>query len=598
MAPTKTSKDFDDWSGLAAEFKKKKIFAYLPGELEYERSCATANLLYRFTRPHFVVQPENWAEVLTIVDRTYALKLYGKLTVKCGGHSYTGFSTVDQGIIVDLKRMAEVTLELKDDKTPDVAVIQAGARWGDVYRTLIKKEYRGYVVNGGRCPSVGVGGFILGGGLGPFGRTLGMGCDTLLGATIITVQNDKVVKLEVDEKNDKDLFWALKGGGVSAFGIVTEFRMKVCRLQNKNVDGHDGGVAALRYVWYPDQTWKDVKDDPDKKKKMHKEQDEKLHNTMAEFYKIKWDDVMTIDSNWMLDIPPGGTQGKLGIRFTMYYDGPRSKCNEALNKITDDELRLALQRRSISEPTTRFLHETLFLLWEEEARLAQPRIAENYYQLWCSFVFTGDPAQMKEIIDFSKKEQDKFEVDFKGDNASLWITFIHSGGEVMNKKWTDTAAYPWREGVLQCSVLVSWKDKWLENRARDTLLEIKDKLQPKSLAFDKQCGSYVNFSDATLMVGLDKDPEKPWKAYYGQHFEKLKKIKNDYDPRGHFKWPWETDTQEWRNIDPEVKDEKKALVAASTDSIASSAWDTYVVPPVPQGPAHTELYAPPYVNMI
>lgn len=240
------------WKDLVYGFREKKTFAFLPGEREYEFSCATANLLYRFTRPHFVVQLEMWAEVLTIVDRSYELKLDGKLTVKCGGHSYMGFSTMDQWIVVDLKRMTDFEIKFKDGK-PDVAVIQAGARWGDIYRSLVRPDYRGYVVNGGRCPSVGFGGFILGGGLGPFGRTLGMGSDTMVGATIITLEDGQVVKLDVDADNDPKLFWALRGGGTAAFGIVTEFRMKVCALKNPKVDR---GVTACRYTWVPHQKWK------------------------------------------------------------------------------------------------------------------------------------------------------------------------------------------------------------------------------------------------------------------------------------------------------------------------------------------------------
>lgn len=142
-----------NWTKVVANFKKHKIHAFNRGEREYELSVATGNLLYRFTIPDCVAQPENAYEVGYIIKE--AKRLGTRLTVKCGGHSYTGFSQADQGILMDLKRMNEVHLDLKGDEKQ--AVVSAGARWGDVYRKLIHSaENRGWIINGGRCPPVGV----------------------------------------------------------------------------------------------------------------------------------------------------------------------------------------------------------------------------------------------------------------------------------------------------------------------------------------------------------------------------------------------------------------------------------------------------------
>lgn len=67
--------------------------------------------------------------------------------------------------------------------------IQGGALWGNVYRTLVDSE-DGYMVNGGRCPTVGVSGFILGGGIGPFSRQYGMACDNVLQMTVAAVDEE------------------------------------------------------------------------------------------------------------------------------------------------------------------------------------------------------------------------------------------------------------------------------------------------------------------------------------------------------------------------------------------------------------------------
>ena len=91
----------------------------------------------------------------------------------------------------------------------------AGCQWGRVYQTLINGGHDGFIINGGRCPTVGVSGFILGGGLGPFTRSFGMGSDTLMEATIVTASGELVTMKETDDpKSEKgQLFWALCGAG-------------------------------------------------------------------------------------------------------------------------------------------------------------------------------------------------------------------------------------------------------------------------------------------------------------------------------------------------------------------------------------------------
>lgn len=260
-------------------------------------------------------------------------------------------------------------------------------------------------------------------------------------------------------------------------------------------------------------------------------EDEALLETMNTFYAAPRPDEMTIDSNWRLDMN-GKDQGTLEIRWTLYYDGSESDCDNLLEKyIKNNDLKDASQKRTIPEPTTRFSHEMLFLMWEEEARLALPRMADNSYQLWCSFVFAAD-ANMPDVIKAGKEEQDLFEQQLKYDNASMWVTFIHSGGQTSNKGNDSTSACPWRKGVFQYSVLVKWGEKWLEMQARDAILRIKSRLTEYSVKHEGECASYINFSDATLAV-----KGEPQKAYYGQNHAELEKLKQERDPRNFFNWP-------------------------------------------------------------
>ncbi|KAI1871528.1 uncharacterized protein JN550_004522 [Neoarthrinium moseri] len=101
----------------------------------------------------------------------------------------------------------------------DTASIQPGSRWGQVYRTL---EGQGIAVAGGRASSVGVGGFILGGGISYYTGKRGLVCDSVVRFEVVLANGDVVL---ADKKNHSDLFVALKGGS-SNFGIVTRFDLE------------------------------------------------------------------------------------------------------------------------------------------------------------------------------------------------------------------------------------------------------------------------------------------------------------------------------------------------------------------------------------
>ena len=169
------------------------------GEEEYERSVATPNLLYRFSRPEFVLQPETPAHVQAIIQQARAHKL--KLTIKCGGHSYAGHSTVlePEGVSLDLRRMNQTKL----DMASKTITFGGGCQWGHVYKTLVNGRHNGFMINGGRCPFVGVGGFLLGGGLGPFSRSIGMGCDTIKEITIVTAESELLTVKDTDSRSSK-----------------------------------------------------------------------------------------------------------------------------------------------------------------------------------------------------------------------------------------------------------------------------------------------------------------------------------------------------------------------------------------------------------
>lgn len=92
------------------------------------------------------------------------------ITIKNGDRSYSGPSTTDEGILLDLSLMNKAHFDIE----AMLIDLEGGALWGQAYKQLTNDHHDGLVINGVRCPNVGVSGYNLGGGLRPFGRSLGM----------------------------------------------------------------------------------------------------------------------------------------------------------------------------------------------------------------------------------------------------------------------------------------------------------------------------------------------------------------------------------------------------------------------------------------
>lgn len=168
-------------------------------------------------RPYAVVQVETAADVAATV--AFARELGFPLAVRSGGHSLTGFGTVDDGIVVDLAQMKAVTI----DPATGIGRVQAGASTGDL---LAVSAPLGLALTTGDTASVGLGGLTTGGGIGFMARKYGLTIDSLLSAEVVLADGCIVTASEFEHP---DLFWAIRGGGGN-FGIVTEFTFQLARV--------------------------------------------------------------------------------------------------------------------------------------------------------------------------------------------------------------------------------------------------------------------------------------------------------------------------------------------------------------------------------
>src|SRR5439155_12607662 len=121
---------------------------------------------------------------------------------RSGGHSYAGYCVPEGGLVADLARMSQVTVH------PDgTAEIGAGAKLIDIYSRLAAA---GRCLPAGSCPSVGISGLTLGGGIGVLSRKFGLTCDRMVSARLVTA--DAQLRT-ASADSEPDLFWALRGGG-------------------------------------------------------------------------------------------------------------------------------------------------------------------------------------------------------------------------------------------------------------------------------------------------------------------------------------------------------------------------------------------------
>jgi FAD/FMN-containing dehydrogenase len=184
-----------------------------PTDAEYARAKLAFLTQYDDRRPAAIALCQTEADVQRCVEFVATQGM--PVAARSGGHSYAGYSTPDGGLIIDVSRLDAV--EVHEDGT---AVVGAGARMAGVYAGIGRA---GRMLSAGTCPSVGIAGLTLGGGIGVLGRKCGLASDQLVKARIVTA--DGTIRT-VSDSQEPDLFWALRGGGGGNFGVVTEFTFR------------------------------------------------------------------------------------------------------------------------------------------------------------------------------------------------------------------------------------------------------------------------------------------------------------------------------------------------------------------------------------
>ncbi|KAK1430387.1 hypothetical protein QVD17_13085 [Tagetes erecta] len=196
---------------------------YSPNNSSYTSILQSSINNLRFTspatpKPRFILTPVHESQIQTLV---YCSKKHGiEIRTRSGGHDFEGLSYVSQlpFVILDLVNLKSVMV----DTQTATAWVQAAATLGELYYEIAQKT-RNLGFAGGIWYALGFGGHVSGGGYGAMMRKYGLAADNVIDAQFINVQGKILDRRSMGE----DLFWAIRGGGGSSFGIILSWKIKL-----------------------------------------------------------------------------------------------------------------------------------------------------------------------------------------------------------------------------------------------------------------------------------------------------------------------------------------------------------------------------------
>jgi FAD/FMN-containing dehydrogenase len=424
------------------------------------------NELYDGVLPNLVARPLDAGDVRTAVQ--WGVTHGVPLRARSGGHSYAGYSTLSGGMVLDLRHLRGISVDTRSR----TATIGAGSQLIDVYRALAA---RGVTIPAGSCPSVGIAGHALGGGMGLAGREFGLTTDNILSARIVTADGQLRT---VDAHTNPDLYWALRGGGGGNFGVVTGFTFRVHPVPRT--------VAGFTVSW----PWSRAAD------------------------------ALAAWQAWGPHAPGGVTSifhltasaGVTAVNVSGQYFGPASDLGRLLAPLT------AVGGAFVSAGDFGYLAAQL--MWANCSHISfaachtqgtEPggTLMRDTFQAKSDYVAKPLPAAARQALVQAAEQR----LSIHGHGAILFDCY---GGAINRVKPAATAFV--HRNVLYCIQYLSYEggSSWLASTAAA--------MRPYVTG-----GAYFNYTDPGL---------NDWQtAYWGSNYPRLERIRRDIDPHHYFNFP-------------------------------------------------------------
>jgi len=185
----------------------------LPGNPDYERTRRVWNGMFD-KHPALIARCTGASDVRHAVDFARDHRLL--TAIRAGGHSVSGKSTCDGGLVIDLQQMQGVRVD------PELrrAYLESGSLLGQLDH---ESTAFGLATTAGTFSDTGAAGLTLSGGFGRLGRRFGLACDNVEAFDVVTADGHF---LRASDDENTDLFWGLRGGGGN-FGVVTSIEYRL-----------------------------------------------------------------------------------------------------------------------------------------------------------------------------------------------------------------------------------------------------------------------------------------------------------------------------------------------------------------------------------
>jgi FAD/FMN-containing dehydrogenase len=447
-----------DWDELARRLDGAVV---RPGQDNYPKLSLPYNHRYADVHPAGIALCEGEDDVRESV--LWAREQEQPVAIRSGGHNYAGYST-GPGLVIDLAKLDRVDV---NDRAESVS-IEPGATNVQVYAGLTP---HGVAISAGRCPTVALGGLVLGGGFGFSSRKLGLTSDSLLESRMVDASGEL---LTLSEDENPDLFWAIRGAGSGNFGVCTHHRFRTQPV---------GDVTIYDISW----PWRTAPD---------------ALGALQEAIASAPDEFSCRMGGGATGDP--GTKPVISFSALGQYFGPKRELMEILDPVL-----------SAARPSKRLIERRTF------------RQAKDYF-------FDNVPAgsfSVKSSYADEPLSHEAAAILFDGverwpgssnDDGAGFAIFAW-GGE-MGRPAPDATAFVHRDALLLLALDTAWGEEddqstvdanvdWLDQLYAD----VRPHLSP---------AAYQNF--------IDPDLEDWESAYYGANFERLTEVKAKRDPDDFF----------------------------------------------------------------
>jgi FAD/FMN-containing dehydrogenase len=454
----------------------------IPGDPQYDAARQEYNTFFnRF--PLVIVFAQETQDVINAVR--WARHQHVPIRMRSGRHNYEGLSVVDAGIVIDVSEMNQVDV----DHRRGTVTVQTGLRDFALYETLGRE---GLVVPGGLCPTTGIAGLTLGGGASALARPYGLTIDHLLDLEMVDADG-RVRRANADRH--ADLFWASRGGGGGNFGICTSFRFRTRPIDTVAYAEIGWDLRDLEPVL---RTWQEY---------TAPGADDRLTPLLSMFNAEQpptsfFPGSQTFQSQFSLRFPGRPTQEFSPVVFQGVFLGSANELRRLLRPLL-----------RAGSPRQVFIEEIPWLEAVFRLAISQP-ISPEPFKSTGPFIQRRLPDEAIAIIRRFMDEPPP---------ANIAAILFHGLGGAVARVPSRATAYYYREAWSNINPWSTWSTpegaapgiRWVEDLTRA--------LRP----FTR--GVYVNTPD----LEIDDWP----RAYYGENFERLTRVKRRYDPLNVFHFP-------------------------------------------------------------